>query len=350
MLALQMTGWRQDALLREVPVPRPGPGEVLVRIGAAGVCHSDIHVLTEFPEGAMPWQLPFTLGHENAGWVEEIGGGGMLSLEPGQPVALYGPWGCGVCTACSTGAENYCRRAASGAPVPGLGRDGGMAEFLLVPAARHVFPLPDGLTPLQAAPLTDAGLTPYHAVERVRDLLAPGTTTVVIGAGGLGHLAVQVLRATTASRVVVVDRRPEARALATKVGADVALDATETTAAEIRDLTDGQGADAVLDIVGTDGTLTLAASVIGSDGHIVLVGIGGGSLPVSFLGLPFGVRVSTTYWGTRPELHRVLALAARGDLVAETTAWPLSRAPEAYAAVRAGTVNGRAVVVPDPQG
>ncbi|HEV7211393.1 MAG TPA: NAD(P)-dependent alcohol dehydrogenase [Blastococcus sp.] len=347
MRALQMTGWQSDPELRDVERPSPGPGQVLIRVGGAGVCHSDLHVLYEFPAGAFPWPTPFTLGHENAGWVEEVGTG-VRGLDAGQPVAVYGPWGCGTCPACSAGAENYCRVDPPGTPVGGLGTDGGMAEYMLVPAARHLVPLPGSLAPATAAPLTDAGLTPFHAVERVRDLLVPGSTTVVIGAGGLGNLAVQILLATTATKVIAVDSRPEARALAQAKGADAALDSDAGTAATIRDLTGGQGADAVLDVVGSDATLALAAAVAAKNSHIVIVGIAGGSLPVSFLTLPYGIRVSTTYWGTRPDLHAVLALAARGDLVAETTTYPLSRAPEAYAALRAGKVTGRAVVVPDP--
>jgi propanol-preferring alcohol dehydrogenase len=341
-----MTGWGQDPEMREVPTPSPGPGEVLVRVGAAGVCHSDLHVLYEFPAGAMPWTPPFTLGHENAGWVAELGAG-VRDVEVGQPVAVYGPWGCGRCAACVAGRENYCRTGHTGDPVAGLGRDGGMAEHLLVPAARHLVPLPDGLTPRQAAPLTDAGLTPLHAVQRVRDQLVPGSTAVVVGAGGLGHLAVQVLRATTAAQVVAVDPRAAARELATASGADVVLAPGPDTAAAIRDLTAGHGADAVLDMVGTDATLGTAGAAVRVDGSIVVVGLGGGALPVSLLGLPMGIRVSTSYWGTRPDLLQVLALAARGDLVAEVTTWPLDRALDAYAALRAGTVTGRAVVVPD---
>ena len=346
MRALQMTGWQHDPEFREVERPEPGPGQVLLRMGGAGVCHSDLHVLYEFPAGAMPWQPPFTLGHENAGWVEAVGTG-VSGLEHGRPVAVHGPWGCGVCRACAAGAENYCRTPGAGAAVGGLGRDGGMAEYMLVPAARHLVPLPDGLDPHVAAPLTDAGLTPYHAVNRVRDLLVPGSTAVVVGLGGLGNMAVQILRATSATRVVAVDPRPEARELARTRGADDVLDSGEDTAAAIRDITGGHGADVVLDMVGSEATLALAAASVSVDAHIVIVGIAGGTLPVSFLSLPYGIRVSTTYWGTRPELHAVLALAARGDLVAETTEWPLSRATEAYAALRAGHVTGRAVIVPD---
>lgn len=346
MRALQITGWQSDPELREVARPEAGPGEVLVRMGGAGVCHSDLHVLHEFPEGAMPWQLPFTLGHENAGWVAEVGAG-VRGLEPGQPVAVHGPWGCGSCRACAAGVENYCRTPGAGAAVGGLGRDGGMAEFLLVPSARHLVPLPEGLDPATAAPLTDAALTPYHAIRRVQELLVPGSTAVVVGAGGLGNLAVQILRATTDAQVIAVDQRQESRDLARARGADTVLDSDGGTAAAIRELTGGRGADVVLDMVGAQPTLDLAAAAVGPDAAVVVVGIGGGTLPVSFLGLPYGIRVLTTYWGTRPELHDVLALAARGDVAAQTTTWPLSRAPEAYAALRAGSVSGRAVVVPD---
>ncbi len=346
MRALQITGWQSEPELRDVERPEPGPAEVLLRVGGAGVCHSDLHVLHEFPAGAMPWQLPFTLGHENSGWVEAVGAG-VSGLEHGQPVAVHGPWGCGVCRACSAGAENYCRTPGAGAAVGGLGRDGGMAEYLLVPAARHLVPLPDGLEPRIAAPLTDAGLTPYHAIERVRPLLVAGSTTVVIGAGGLGNMAVQILRATSGTRVIAVDPRAESRDLALARGADAALDSDAGTADAVRKLTRRSGADIVLDMVGAQSTLDVASAVVGPDAAVVIVGIGGGALPVSFLGLPYGIRVMTTYWGTLPELHAVLALAARGDLVAETSEWTLSRAPEAYAALRAGTVAGRAVVVPD---
>jgi len=346
MKALVLPGWQQRPELRDVPVPEPGPSEALVAVSGAGACHSDLHLM-EFPPGAMSFGPPFVLGHEITGVVAALGRA-ATGPEPGTAVAVYGPWGCGACATCRAGAENYCRVDPPGTPVGGLGTHGGMAEFMLVPAARHLVPLPGSLDPAGAAPLTDAGLTPFHAVERVRDRLVPGSTTVVIGAGGLGNLAFQILLASTATKVIAVDSRPEARALAQAKGADAALDSDADTAATIRDLTGGQGADAVLDVVGSDATLTMAAAVAAKDSHIVIVGIAGGSLPVSFLTLPYGIRVSTTYWGTRPDLHAVLALAARGDLVAETTTYPLSRAPEAYAALRAGKVTGRAVVVPDP--
>ena len=214
MRALRMIGWNHDPELQEVAEPEPGPGEVVIKVGGAGACHSDLHVLYEFPAGAMPWDLPMTLGHENAGWVHSLGAG-VTDVEVGQPVAVYGPWGCGRCHACAQGHENYCRTMTMGSPVGGLGADGGMAEFMLVHHTRHLVPLPGDLEPAHAAPLTDGAHTPYHGMNRARHLLVPGSTAVVIGVGGLGHLAIQLLRATTGCQVIGVDTRDDALALAT---------------------------------------------------------------------------------------------------------------------------------------
>ena len=345
MRALQMVGWQRDPELREVAEPVAGPGEVLVRVAAAGVCHSDIHVLYEFAESFAAWPLPLTLGHETAGWVDTLGAG-VDGPPVGTPVAVYGPWGCGICRMCAEGAENYCRRAGPGAAVGGLGRDGGMADYVVVPSARFLVPLPDGLTPEAAAPLTDAGLTPYHAIRRADRVLRPGSVAVVIGVGGLGHLAVQILKATTAATVVAVDPRAVSLELATSCGADVALRADEDPAGQVRELTAGMGAEAVFDMVATDGTLAVAAAMVAGNGHIGVVGAAGGTLPVSMGKVPFGVTVTPTYWGTRPELIDVLDLAATGRLVVHAEQFPLSRATDAYAAVRGGKVTGRAVVIP----
>lgn len=345
MRALRMIGWNHDPELQEVAEPEPGPGEVVIKVGGAGACHSDLHVLYEFPAGAMPWDLPMTLGHENAGWVHSLGAG-VTDVEVGQPVAVYGPWGCGRCHACAQGHENYCRTMTMGSPVGGLGADGGMAEFMLVHHTRHLVPLPGDLEPAHAAPLTDGALTPYHGMNRARHLLVPGSTAVVIGVGGLGHLAIQLLRATTGCQVIGVDTRDDALALATDSGADHAIRAGDDTVASIRDLTRGHGADVVFDVVGSDATLTSAAEMVSVEGHIGLLGLAGGALPVSLMGMPFGVTVTPTYWGTLPELHEVMSLAARGDLEAHVTTYPLDRAIDLYAALRAGEVVGRGVVVP----
>lgn len=348
MRALRLMKWKSDPVLVEVPDPHPGPGEVVVGIGGAGACHSDLHLMREFGDGQLPWGPPFTLGHENAGWVHALGAG-VTGLEIGQPVAVYGPWGCGTCPHCLLGVETYCENPA-GAPVPGggggLGLDGGMADLMLVPSARNVVALPDGLDPVTAAPLTDAGLTPYHAIRRSWAKLMPGSTAVVIGCGGLGHLAVQILKATTAARVIAVDQRTEALDLAREVGADTTLLAGEDAATTIRDLTGGRGADVVLDFVGSDGTLALGAAAARVMGDLTIVGIAGGTLPVSFFSLPYEVSVQTTYWGSRPELLEVLDLAARGLIRPHVTSYPLESAVDVYRMLEEGKVAGRAVVVP----
>jgi propanol-preferring alcohol dehydrogenase len=207
-------------------------------------------------------------------------------------------------------------------------------------------PLPDGLDPVTAAPLTDAGLTPYHAVRRSWAKLTPSATAVVIGIGGLGHLAVQIVKATTAARVVAVDTRPEALELARRSGADVAVAAGDDVAAVVRDETAGQGADVVLDCVGSDATLSLAVSIGRVLGDLTIVGLGGGRVPMSFFSVPFELSVQTTYWGSRPELVEVLRLAARGLLHTEVHRFSLDDVTDAYRALEEGTLTGRAVVTP----
>ncbi len=343
MRALRLTAWKHEPELVEVPDPTPGPGQVLVRVGGAGACHSDLHLMHDFEGGALPWGPPFTLGHENAGWVEALGAG-VTGLEPGQPVVVYGPWGCGRCRTCRTGMENYCEQP-PGPAGGGLGLDGGMAPLLLVPSARHLVPLTT-LDPVAAAPLTDAGLTPYHAIKRSLPLLVPGSTAVVIGAGGLGHMAVQILTALSPATVIAVDQRPTALHLAARVGATHGVLAGPDAAAEIRELTRGAGAEVVIDLVGVDATLALAAAVVRPTGHLTLVGIGQGSYPFSFFTVPYEVSLATTYWGSIPELMEVVALAEAGRISAHVERFSLEDAPRAYQAMRDGTLHGRAVIVP----
>jgi propanol-preferring alcohol dehydrogenase len=343
MDALRLMEWKHDGELVDVPIPDPGPGEVLVRIGGAGVCHSDLHLMHDFDAGLLGWDVPFTLGHENAGWIEAVGAG-VTQLEVGLPVAVYGPWGCGACKRCREGMENYCERPTTAAG-GGLGVDGGMAPFMLVPNARHLVPL-ERLAPVDAAPLTDAGLTPYHAIKRSLPLLGPGSITVVIGAGGLGHMATQILAACTPTTVIAVDRNENALSMVKRAGATYTVAFGPDAAAEITELSSGRGADVVLDLVGSDETLALGAVTARPLAHLTVVGIAGGTLPFSFFSPKYEVSVASTYWGSLPELMEVIALAERGAISAEVHEFSLADAMSAYEAMAAGNLHGRAVVVP----
>jgi propanol-preferring alcohol dehydrogenase len=344
MKAYQLTAWQSPPEMRDVEVPEPGPGQVLIKVGGAGACHSDLHLM-DWPEGTLAFELPFTLGHENAGWVEATGAG-VEGLEHGEPVAVYGPWGCGRCRACRRSAENYCERQAEiGSFGGGLGRDGGMAEYMLVPHQRLLLPLGD-LDPREAAPLSDAALTPYHAIKRSLPLLGPGSTTVVIGVGGLGHMAVQILRALTATRVIAVDTSPEKLALAREVGAEETVQPGETAAEAIRELSGGLGAELVLDNVGADETIALGAQVARFESHLTVVGLAGGKFEFAFGALPFEAQLTIPYWGTAIELIEVLDLARAGKIHPHVERFGLDRVEDAYARMREGTLAGRAVICP----
>ncbi|MFH8974771.1 NAD(P)-dependent alcohol dehydrogenase [Streptomyces sp. NPDC017890] len=327
-----------------VPDPEPGPGQVLLKVTAAGVCHSDIAVMS-WPAEGFPYELPLTLGHEGVGTVAALGAG-VTGLNDGDAVAVYGPWGCGTCAKCAEGKENYCLRADElGIHPPGLGRPGSMAEYLLIDDPRHLVPL-NGLDPVAAVPLTDAGLTPYHAIKRSLPKLVPGSTAVVIGTGGLGHVAIQLLRALTSARVVALDVSEDKLRLAREVGAHEAVLSDAKAADAVRELTGGLGAQAVFDFVGVAPTVKTAGAVAAVEADVTLVGIGGGSIPVGFGLLPFEVSVNAPYWGSRSEFIEVLDLARAGAVSVHTETYSLDDAPLAYERLHEGKVNGRAVILP----
>ncbi|NBE53681.1 NAD(P)-dependent alcohol dehydrogenase [Streptomyces boluensis] len=324
--------------------PEPGPGQVLLKVTAAGVCHSDIAVMS-WPADELPFALPLTLGHEGVGTVAALGDG-VTDFEAGDSVAVYGPWGCGSCFTCAQGKENYCLRAAElGIRPPGLGAPGAIAEYMIVDSPRHLVPLGD-LDPVQAVPLTDAGLTPYHAIKRSLPKLVPGSTTVVIGTGGLGHVAIQLLRAMTATRVVALDVTEEKLQLARAVGAHEAVLSDAAAASAVRDLTNGRGAEVVLDFVGAQPTVTSAGAMAAVEGDITIVGLGGGALPVGFGALPYEVSVCSPYWGSRSELIEVLDLARAGAVEVHVEKYALDESPRAYERLHEGAIQGRAVILP----
>lgn len=327
-----------------VPEPEPGPGEVLLKVSAAGLCHSDQFVMS-LPAEGFDYPLPLTLGHEGAGTVAALGDG-VAGLAIGDSFAVYGPWGCGRCLKCAEGKENYCINAAAlGIRPPGLGSPGAMAEYLLVDSARHLVPLGE-LDPVQNVSLTDAGLTPYHAIKNALPKLGAGSTAVVIGTGGLGHVGIQILRAITGATVVALDVNDEKLELARAVGAHHAILSNDEAPAAIKKLTGGQGATAVFDFVGAGPTVKIAAASAAAEADISIVGIGGGQVPVGFGSTAFDVSVRAPYWGSRAELIEVLELARRGQVNVEVETFSLDEAPRAYELLHDGRIRGRAVVVP----
>ncbi len=345
MRALQYRTVGAAPELVEIATPVPGPGEVLLRVTAAGVCHSDQFIM-DLPEEQYIYGLPLTLGHEGAGTVESWGEG-VTGLEVGDAMLVYGPWGCGRCYTCAQGKENYCEVAAArGIMPPGLGAPGAMAEFLLVDDPRHLVPLGD-LDPVASVSLTDAGLTPYHAIKQSLPKLVPGSTAVVIGVGGLGHVGVQILRAISSTTIIAIDTAEQKLALALDVGADHALLPGEEAETQIRALTGGKGATVVFDFVGAPVTTGFASRVVAMGGDVAVVGVGVGTVDVGFFSTPWDAEARAPYWGSRSELIEVVELARAGRIHVEFERFPLSEAPSAYERLRAGTLRGRAVIVPE---
>ncbi|MEJ9080251.1 MULTISPECIES: NAD(P)-dependent alcohol dehydrogenase [Gordonia] len=346
MRALQLTD-PGVVEIRDVPVPDVGPSDLLIEVGAAGICHSDLHLL-DFPFKMR--EEPLTLGHEIAGTVAAVGAD-VDSARIGERGIVYLCWSCGHCSECASGNENVCLAAGRTAmpPCPGLGPDGGMADYVRVPA-RSFVPIGD-LDFCQAAPMADAALTSMHAIRGAQDQLTPGSTAVVIGVGGLGHVAVQILRAVSATRVIAVDVGDRQLELAKRCGADVVLESGSETAQQILELTGGRGAAAVFDFVGVDTTAQTSVEAVAPNGAYRMVGLGGGAPaitadPSGGPGWPWGASVRKSYGGTRRDLIESIALAQAGRLTVEFDRFTLDDAHDAFAKLRAGDVNGRAVLVP----
>jgi alcohol dehydrogenase, propanol-preferring len=331
--------------LTEVDRPVPGPGEVLLKVAGAGACHSDVAVYREFTaDGPASIPPPFVLGHENSGWIEELGPG-VSGFEKGSAQLVYGPIGCGHCRACSRGQDTYCANVASMPYLAvGLGRDGGMAEYLTVPV-RNLVPLGDA-DPVDAAPLADAGLTPYHAIKlSLPQLGAGGTYALVVGLGGLGQIAVQILTALTGATVIATDVKAEAMERASANGA-VTVPGGPDQVAQIRELTGGRGVDAAFDFVGASATIAVAQGSMAQRSRLTVVGIANGSATWSFFTNPYESVLTNTYWGTIEDLHEVVDMYRAGQIRPDVQRFPMDQALAAYEALESGTLSGRAVVMP----
>jgi propanol-preferring alcohol dehydrogenase len=342
MKAARLHEYHKPLTMDEVPLPKPGPGEVLVKIAGSGFCHSDLHVI----DGEIPLdvKLPLTLGHENAGYVSALGSG-VTTLKEGDPVVVYGGWGCGTCDACVTGREQLCSKP----QWAGLSRwNGGYAEDLLVPRERYLVKL-ETIDPKRAAPLADAALTPYRAVRRARRYLEPDYMTLVIGLGGLGQYGVKFLRMLSGSPIIAVDISEDKLKLARNYGAEHALNGRDPEIVEkVMDLTGGKGVCASFDFVGSDQTLEAAIAVTRSSGKVTQVGLAGGTARFRVMdNSRFESAFEATLWGTVKELREVVSLVERGRLELNDEEFaPLDRINEVIDRLRKGGVKGRVVVTP----
>lgn len=347
MQAYRIVEWGKPPEVVEVPVPEPGPGEVVVRVAGCGLCHSDLGMM-QMPREvgeSFGWQVPFTLGHETAGWVAAIGAD-VTGYAEGDPVAVVSPSSCGECWYCTRGQDNLCPKGVSGR---GYGLDGGLAEFVRVTSPRGLIRL-NRLDPSTAGPLTDAGATAFHAVRRVLPCVTPGGVVVVIGAGGLGIFAVQYLKLLTSARVIAIDTNDTRRVLATELGAHDSIGRVDAaTADEIRALTDGgHGADAVLDFVGIDATIAAGTAATRAGGAFGLIGAAGGKLDAPwFGGLPKDAEIFTFQGSTIADVRDVIGLAESGAIRNDVQKYTFDRVTEAYRDLEAGALRGRAVVVFD---
>ncbi len=340
MLAVRSHAAGEPLRIEEVPVPEPTGSEIRVRVAGCGVCHTDLHIART---SRIRVERPVTLGHEIAGWIEASGPDATAELRRARlhtddPVLVFGGWGCGACGQCAAGEEQRCDRSRS----PGFQADGGYAEYLLVPHARHLVALGE-LDPVEAAPLADAGVTPWRAVQRATVWLQPGSRVLLIGLGGLGQFALQYLRRLPELTIAVRELSPDKLILAEQLGADLGiLDGDE----ELVELGLGGPADVVFDFVGNDQTIDYAVRNVAPGGLVSLVGEAGGRFEFGFDRVPVEASLQTTAWGSMADLREVVRLAKRGRIRWTVERMPLAAASEAHDRLAEGRVAGRIVLIP----
>ena len=336
MRAAQLQEYHRPLELIERPEPEPvAARDVVVKVGGAGVCATDLHAQEGLMEGA-GLRTPIVLGHESAGWVHAVGPD-VTTAKVGDAVMVYPPYSCGLCVNCRRGLDMHCDRH----QFYGLTVDGGFADYVRVDE-RSLVPLPPGVEPAKVAPHSDAGITAYHAVKRLLPRLAPGSTAAVIGVGGVGHIALQLLKTLGGGRVIAVDTDERRRKLAQELGADDVLDGT----ADLREATDGAGADVILDFVATDTTHAASLDALARRGLYSTVGYGG-TITVPSVAMVVGEStIAGNLVGSWIDLWELMQLHAAGDLRLVTETHPLETVNDVLDSLREGEVTGRAVLVP----
>jgi NAD+-dependent secondary alcohol dehydrogenase Adh1 len=342
MKAARLHAYHEALKLDELDEPKiAGPLDVIVRIGAAGLCRTDLHIQEGQWAEKSQVVLPYTPGHENAGWVHEIGSG-VSNVAVGDTVIVHPFIACGLCSPCRRGDDMHCLNGS----FPGINRDGGFADFLQT-SARSVVKLAPGLEPKDIAALADAGLTAIHAVKKAVAVLEPGTTAVVIGAGGLGHIGVQCLKAMTSAQIVVIDPSEQALALAGELGADHTVKVDGSKHVErVKELTDGLGAEAIIDFVGEKGAIEDGIAMVRDGGFYYVIGYGENiniptidviSREISFIG---------NLVGTYADLEELMTLTAQGQVTLHTSTYPLDAINDAMADLDGGRLQGRGILIP----
>ena len=341
MKAVRLHEYGQRPVIEEVAEPRiTSPYDVIVHIGGAGLCRTDLHIMEGHFRAQSGITLPYTLGHENAGWVSDVGSA-VSNVAIGDTVIVHPQISCGFCRSCRAGNDMHCIQAA----FPGMDTDGGMAEFLKT-SARAVVRLEPRLAPEDIAALADAGITAYHAVKKATAQLYPGTKAVVIGAGGLGHIGIQCLKALTPAEIIVVDRSPEALALCRTWGADYTVLADGQQVATVKEITNGRGAEVILDFVGEDSAVADGVAMLQRAGSYYMIGYGGQ------LVIPTGNIISTeisfvgNLVGSYNELVELMTLTEQGKVTLHTALYPLDAANDAIHDLETGKLRGRGILIP----
>lgn len=342
MRAVRVHAYGERPVVESVPDPTVRePLDVLVEVGAAGVCRTDLHIIEGQWADKSGVALPYVIGHENAGTVREVGAA-VSNVRPGDKVILHPLVTCGLCRACRSGDDVHCENSL----FPGIDTDGGMAELLRT-NARSVVKLDDGLAPAEVAALADAGLTAYHAVRKAVPLLHPGAHVVMIGAGGLGHIGLQSLVALSPAEITVVDRSPEALDLAGRLGAHHTVAADGTHVDAVRDITGGKGAHVVLDFVGENGTEADGVAMTRDAGSYFVIGYGGRVDVPTIDIISREINVIGNLVGSYNDLDELMTLTAQGKVSLRTRTYPLDAALDALADLDAGRIpGGRAILVP----
>jgi len=327
--------------LEELDEPRiEGPHDVIVRIGGAGLCRTDLHIIEGQWAEKSGVELPYVPGHENAGWVQEIGSA-VSNVEVGDTVILHPLRTCGLCRACRAGDDVHCENN----EFPGISTDGGFAE-LIKTTARSVVKLEPTLHPRDIAALADAGLTAYHAIKKAVPLLHPGSRALVIGAGGLGHIGIQCLKAMTPAEIIVLDPNEGALALAGELGADQTVQFGEKHHDTILDMTSGFGAEVVVDFVGEGGAIETGVDLLREAGSYFVIGYGENinvptidiiSREINFVG---------NLVGSYNDLAELMSLTAQGKVTLRTSSYPLDAVNDAMDDLDNGRLRGRGILMP----